>query len=302
MAVAEKKGKAETKYADDANRDFNEALIGPFKLMKEQPKVLLAGVLNWIPAAAFSLLLVDFLSKYGSYGNTFTQIVQSGDSAPISAFFSRAVKVFFDYLPDLILLGIVAVLITSLVALIYAQIVVQRRRNVLRKTGVKEIMLNEAFDSGFRNLFGILLAYILFFVIAIGGIIIFGTLFVLFAMLGIFGVVLIIPLIFILLFFALLYRLAGWVLSISIVIDNKDGVEAVRDCFGFAWNNKLWGILMLIVVSIISFVLGQIASGIGGIQMIGVPLALVVGLIVGSWDAMVPAEMYFEFTGRKPRV
>ncbi|MFH1750207.1 MAG: hypothetical protein ABH863_00860 [Candidatus Micrarchaeota archaeon] len=270
---------------------YPEAFVNPFKLQYRQPKMLLIGVLNWIPALFMTILASDFLSRYSFLGGQLAQAIQSSDSSAITEIFPIIADAFFEYVPALFLIGILSLIMFGITLLAYTQIVIAARRS--KKPDSVEISLGDSLGVAFSRLLSLISAYC-WYVLAILGIIAALVLLIIIgSLLGALGILIAIIAGIGLIFALLIASIAGWLLEAVLIAEGKGGRASVQSAFSIAWKNKLRGTALIIVYFIIYMVLNQIVTQLNAIPIIGIPLSMVAGLPAFAWSAMVAAEFYF---------
>ncbi|HLC47831.1 MAG TPA: hypothetical protein VJI13_02050 [Candidatus Norongarragalinales archaeon] len=278
---------ANAKEAISGEFSFEECIIGPFKLVREEPKTMLPSVLEWIPMLIIAVVLGDFLTKYTYLAGKFASAVQSNDPTILFSVFNDLLGAFIKYLPDFVLIGLLYVLISNFLALAYSHMVMQKRSG-------KGILIAEAFGAAKGRLPGLLVANLLFTLTACLAGMAFLLLIMLSSLLGIFGILVAIMAFIMLIVAAFVLGIAGWVLSPMIMIGGKGGMEAFAESIPFAWKNIKRGIAVVLVAFVVSVILDQLVAAFTGIPYAGLAVASMIGLAVNSWKAMVPAEFYSE--------
>ncbi|MFH0971608.1 MAG: hypothetical protein V1835_03500 [Candidatus Micrarchaeota archaeon] len=273
----------------DEKPKYVEAFIYPFNLMFRQPKVMLLGVLNWIPALVFTYVLYSFLLKYPILGQLFVEGMGNKDAmAKFMPLFVTALTDFLPFITFALLLGAFILLINSLA---FTQIVIDRRTH---EEHVEKISIGKALGTALANWIPMAGAYLWFILASFLLLAAFIVLFALGGALGRIGLIIIIPAAVgaIILMFVLL--IASWIIEPVFLMEKMRGRACARAAFAFAWNNKLRGSLLMIAYSVAYIVLGGIAGKFGESPYFPVALSMLAGLPVYAWAHMVGPELYYE--------
>lgn len=274
--------------------NFEECVIGPVRLMASSPKILLPGMLAWIPATVMMLIFANFLGKYSYLAVKLGNLMAKPDSGAIIGLLNEFIAALLRYLPDFIMLALLYIAISQILALVYSSITLQRR-----KGGGKEPALGQAFSDSFSSLISLTVANVLFILLCatllIGGFFLVAA----FAVLGPLGILFMVLLVLLGIGVLIFLALAGWVLSPIVLYEGASPTASLSKSLAFARANLKWGAVMLLVAGVISAALGQISSAFSSAPYLGLVLSNLFGLAVGAWEAMMPAEIYLELSKRK---
>lgn len=258
------------------------------KLFGKESKVVLPQVLNLIPTAILNFLFLHATLRYNEMISAETIFKSLMDLNAFWDFLRTLVVYILFAVPVIILAGFISILLMC----VYADIVRQSYRK-------KNIMLIEAFKNGLPRVFPLILTFILEFLIVI---LVFGGLISIFVVsslvssisqilstvLGSLGVALgVIAILSFILFF--------YETSAIVVIEKKQGMEAIKRSYQVARRGTFSLLVILLIVGLVSF---AVAGSFKDIRYIGIILNTVLGLFVGFWTSVIPGAFYFEYEKR----
>lgn len=243
-------------------------------LFKRNPKVALPNVLNWIPSALLSILILQAASAVGAWN---IQSVQQalGDTALLL----DMLKTILAYAVIAIPIVIASAVVSSILACVYSD--VARQAYTRRK-----VKLIGAFSIAKSRFLSLLWTYVLEFLVVVltfvalvGLGLVVGATGILIAM--VFGVIAILLAVF---FF---YETPA-----VVVLENKSGLEAIKRSYEIARHN-FWP--LVIITLIVGIIASTVTSGLNNVPYVGFILSNVAGLFLGAWNSMTPALFYYEY-------
>ncbi|MFH0972345.1 MAG: hypothetical protein ABIG96_04575 [Candidatus Micrarchaeota archaeon] len=281
---------------EGAKLSYVDAFINPFKLQLQQPKILLIGMLNWIPLLLMAFFLSGLVSRYMPIMKQFSSAGKPADPKEFAVLLPKLFKVFLDYLPQLILLGIIAFVLYNIMLLAFTHIVIQKYRS--KNSNEPKISLSEAFNVALGKVLT-LIAATLWMLLVMLLIIIAAILLITFgAFLGPFVIIVALLVGIGLIFSFLILGFAGMILEIVLLTENKGGRQTAVNAITFAWKNKFQASLLVIGYFLAFVILGSVADMFEAIPVAGTIIGMLLGLPITAWSAMAQAEIYYAMRSR----
>jgi hypothetical protein len=252
-----------------------------FGLFKRDPKIVLPNVLNWIPSALLTMLILRAASVIAKWASleTFGQILSN------RTLFLEMINMILVYIVVAIPVIIASFIVSLILTCVYSDIT--RQAYTKRK-----VLLTQAFSVAKSRFLPLLWTYFLEFVIVA---LTFGALICLGFIGGIVGIIsaIVVGGIVILLAVFFFYETPA-----IVVLENKSGLEAIkRSCF--IARHNFWS--LVIIILIVSIIITTVRSGLDSVPYIGFILSGVAELFLNTWKLMIPALFYYEYEKRNKK-
>ena len=236
-----------------------------FSLFKKDWRVVLPNVLNWVPFALLSLLILNGF-------NSVTSLIILKIS-PVEIF-----KNLLFYASLAIPLLLASLLISFFLSCAYCEIV----RQAYSK---RKISLVKSFKVGKKRFIPLFGTYVLAFVILL----FFNLLLIPLIFLGIWGILLFLILIIFLnsIAFILYFEIPA-----VVVLENSSGISAIKKSVEIGRKN-FWSLVFVIFLTF--FIVGIVNSSLSQIPFVGLIVSLIGSLFLNAWIYMIPAVFYLEF-------
>lgn len=233
-----------------------------FSLFKKDLKIVLPNVLNLIPSALLSLIILQ-----GFNSITTSLFIKSKE---------MLLKSILFYLSLGIVVFIASILISIFLLCVYCDIT----RQAVKK---KKISLVNAFEVGKSKFFKFLSTSLLAFVIVV----LIEILFIPLIFLGAVGLLVIIILIVVtnLIAFVFFFEIPA-----VVVLEDKEGIEAIRTSYEIG-RKKFWSLILALFL--VLFISGIVNSALSQIPFIGIIITSIAGLFLNTWIEMLPTTFYF---------
>lgn len=257
-----------------------------FGLFRKDIKVALPNVLNLVPSALFSLILLQAASAIGSLIN-----VTSIDTIFTNqTLFMQIIKTGLTYALILIPVLVLSMLVSVFLSGVYADITRQAYKN--RKQNYS-VSLTQAFATGSQKFIPLLWTYFIEFVISIA---VFAGLVGLGFLGGIVGIIAsaLIAVIILLVMFVFFYLTPA-----AVVLENRSGMDAIGRSYEIAKSN-FWSLIIIIFIA--GIIMSTVVNGLTSIPYAGIILSNLALLFLNAWNYMIPNSFYFEYGRKKVEV
>jgi hypothetical protein len=260
-----------------------EKVLGfSFGLFKRDLKVVLPNVLNWIPSALLSMLILQGASVASKWASleTFQQILNN------RTLLWEIINMILVYVVIAIPIVIASMIISLMLVCVYSDIT--RQAYTKRK-----VLLTHAFSVAKSRILPLLWTYFLEFLIVA---LTFGALIGLGFVGGIVGIILAIIAGVIVILLAILFF---YETPAIVVLENKSGLEAIKRSYSIVRHN-FWS--LVIIILIVGIIVNTVSGALASVPYIGFILSSVVGLFLNTWNLMIPSLFYYEYEKGKQEI
>ncbi len=257
-----------------------------FSLIRNEPKIVLPAVLNWLPHVLLLILSFQFFTSIKEILNLYTLEQLSKDTNLIW----KILPSILPYILATIPVAIISLFIYLLLMCIYSDIIRQAYTH-------KNISLVRAFLIAKLWFLSILRTYLIGFAILLGIgaiiILIIGGLSIWILSKGIvYSVFWMIFCIFIGIASVMVILTLFYEIPAVVVVENKSGLEAILRSLNIGKRN-FWQLLSVILVAIFFTIF--IKNTLSYVPYVGTLLDNLAGLILTAWNLMIPAVFYYEY-------
>ena len=261
---------------------LEKVLEHSFGLFKKDIRVVLPSVLNLIPSALFSIILLSAIASLEQWMN-----IQSLEKVLENTnLLWQIIKTVLFYVAISIPVFIFMVLISIFLVCVYSDITRQSYRR-------GKILLIQSFSVAKSRFVPLLWTYFLELLItflALGALLVLG----LFG--GVVGIILAFLVGIIMIFFFLIFF---YETPAVVVLENTSGLEAIRRSYQIGRHNFL---SLLAVILIVGIILNTVVSGLSAVPYVGIILSNLAMLFLNTWNYMIPNVFYYEYEKKKEEI
>jgi hypothetical protein len=267
---------------------IEKIIEAPFVIAKNEPKVLLPNILNWVPLSLFSLIILNAVTEFNRlFDGSLNDLLKIMETAP---FTRHIIEFIIPYILMLIPIAILSIIISLFLGCVYPEIIKQHYSR-------RKILLSSAFSVAKSRIVSLFWTYFLEILIIFGVLIgVGGMSFLVWFINPVIGMLFLVILGFLFLVFLFLAIVFFWQTPTVVVIESKSGLDAIRSSYRIA-RNHFWQTCA--VIFILWIVIGIINSAFSAIPRFGFIFSLLVGVFTHFWLSAAPAIFYYEYKNIK---